>query len=192
MISVDEYKVLVEHVSVMIWRANTNAKLDYFNERWLTFTGYTLEQETNYGWMEGVHPEDLDSYMEIYNEAFQKRKTFEKTYRHRRHDGIYRHIFASANPIYDAQGRFTGYIGSFFDLTYLIEEFNIFWKVMKNGSKQQKCLLPICAGCKKIRDEQGLWHNVELYVKEHFAADFTHDICPECVKKLYPLLNESK
>jgi PAS domain S-box-containing protein len=47
-------------------------------------------------------------------------------------------------------------------------------------------LLPICAACKKIRDDKGYWTQVEVYVREHSDADFTHSICPECARKLYP------
>lgn len=47
-------------------------------------------------------------------------------------------------------------------------------------------LLPICAGCKKIRNDAGYWQAVEVYIKEHSSAEFTHGICPECAKRLYP------
>lgn len=49
-------------------------------------------------------------------------------------------------------------------------------------------LIPICANCKKIRDDQGFWCQLETYIKDHSEADFTHGICPECIKKLYPEL----
>jgi PAS domain S-box-containing protein len=47
-------------------------------------------------------------------------------------------------------------------------------------------LLPICASCKKIRDEQGQWHHLELYIRSHSKAEFSHGICPECQLELYP------
>jgi AmiR/NasT family two-component response regulator len=47
-------------------------------------------------------------------------------------------------------------------------------------------LLPICAACKKIRNDGGYWQQVEEYIHEHSNADFTHGICPECARKLYP------
>jgi PAS domain S-box-containing protein len=47
-------------------------------------------------------------------------------------------------------------------------------------------LLPICSSCKKVRDDQGYWHQIENYISEHSEADFTHGICQECAKKLYP------
>ena len=47
-------------------------------------------------------------------------------------------------------------------------------------------LLPICASCKEIRDDQGYWHQIESYIHEHSEAEFSHGICPKCLKKLYP------
>ena len=52
-------------------------------------------------------------------------------------------------------------------------------------------LLPICAGCKKIRDDKGYWSQVESYVQKHSEATFTHSLCPDCVKKYFPDLDES-
>jgi hypothetical protein len=46
-------------------------------------------------------------------------------------------------------------------------------------------LLPICAHCKKIRDDQGYWQQIEAYLQEHTGADFTHGICPTCAQELY-------
>jgi len=53
-------------------------------------------------------------------------------------------------------------------------------------------LIPICASCKKIRDDKGYWNQIELYIKEHSMAVFSHGICPECAKKLYPDLKLNK
>ncbi|MCB0222379.1 MAG: response regulator [Anaerolineae bacterium] len=52
--------------------------------------------------------------------------------------------------------------------------------------KTLKGLLPICAQCKKIRDDEGYWHEVEVYIREHSDADFSHGICPSCLRILYP------
>ena len=53
-------------------------------------------------------------------------------------------------------------------------------------------LLPICASCKKIRDDRGYWTQIESYIKEHSEAEFSHSICPECVRKLYGDLGKKK
>jgi len=47
-------------------------------------------------------------------------------------------------------------------------------------------LLPICAGCKNIRDEEGYWHQVEAYIRDHSEAEFSHSVCPRCARSLYP------
>jgi HTH-type transcriptional regulator, bacterioopsin transcriptional activator and related proteins len=51
-------------------------------------------------------------------------------------------------------------------------------------------LLPICAACKKIRDDKGYWNHIESYVRDHSEAEFTHGICPECRQRLYPEFSE--
>jgi hypothetical protein len=47
-------------------------------------------------------------------------------------------------------------------------------------------LLPICSSCKQIRDDKGFWNQVESYIHDHSEAEFTHSMCPECLKKYYP------
>ena len=49
-------------------------------------------------------------------------------------------------------------------------------------------MLPICSGCKKIRDDKGYWNQIEAYISDRSAAQFSHGLCPECAKKLYPEL----
>jgi hypothetical protein len=56
--------------------------------------------------------------------------------------------------------------------------------------KQLSGLLPICSSCKKIRDDQGDWTRIEEYVADHSEADFSHSLCPDCMKKLYPDLKK--
>ncbi len=51
-------------------------------------------------------------------------------------------------------------------------------------------LIPICASCKKVRDDEGYWNQIESYIKAHSDADFSHSICPDCIQKLYPGLDD--
>ncbi len=51
--------------------------------------------------------------------------------------------------------------------------------------KRLSGLLPICASCKKIKDDQGQWKQIETYISEHSEAEFTHSVCPDCARKLY-------
>jgi lysyl-tRNA synthetase class I len=52
--------------------------------------------------------------------------------------------------------------------------------------KQLSGFLPICSSCKKIRDDQGYWNQVEQFIQEHSEAEFSHGLCPECAQKIYP------
>ncbi len=58
--------------------------------------------------------------------------------------------------------------------------------------KKLSGLLPICASCKKIRDGKGSWHHIEAYICSHSEASFSHGICPDCLKRLYPELNHKR
>lgn len=55
------------------------------------------------------------------------------------------------------------------------------------GVKILKGLLPICAACKNIRDDKGYWNQLEVYIRDHSEAEFTHGLCPDCMRKLYPI-----
>jgi HAMP domain-containing protein len=52
--------------------------------------------------------------------------------------------------------------------------------------KALRGILPICSSCKKVRSDQGSWQQIESYIREHSEADFSHGICPECARRLYP------
>lgn len=73
-------------------------------------------------------------------------------------------------------------------LRYAIER-NRLAQEIKQAMAEIKTLsgmLPICAGCKKIRDDKGYWNQIESYVQEHSMASFSHGLCPECIPKYFP------
>src|SRR5215472_12136161 len=76
-----EYRALVEHSPVMIWRSGLDTRCDYLNETWLAFTGRMLQQEVGEGWAEGIHPDDVERCVNLYLDCFQARKGFEMEYR---------------------------------------------------------------------------------------------------------------
>ena len=53
-------------------------------------------------------------------------------------------------------------------------------------------MLPICANCKKIRNDEGYWEQIEAYISDHSEAEFSHGVCPECVVKLYPEIDTTQ
>jgi DNA-binding response OmpR family regulator len=58
--------------------------------------------------------------------------------------------------------------------------------------KTLRGIVPICANCKNVRDDQGYWNRVESYFREHTEAEFSHAVCPDCMEKLYPQFTERR
>ena len=73
-------------------------------------------------------------------------------------------------------------------IRYSVERQALMLKLQKalDEVKALKELIPICSGCKKIRDDQGYWRSVEQYLLEHAGVQFSHGLCPDCVRRLYP------
>lgn len=111
------FRTLANAGQALIWTDGPDRKCDYLNEPWLRFTGRTLEQELGEGWMEGVHPEDLDHSLRVYNAAFDKRESFNIEYRLRHVSGEFRWVVEQGSPRYDSEGRFLGYVGHCMDIT---------------------------------------------------------------------------
>lgn len=108
---------LADFQPALIWGAGTGALRNYVNKTWLEFTGRTFEQELGNGWAEGVHKDDLERCLDIYQSAFKARIPFEMEYRLRRANGKYGWIFDRGVPQYDLKKEFIGYIGTCMDIT---------------------------------------------------------------------------
>jgi PAS domain S-box-containing protein len=89
----------------------------YLNQGWLDFTGRPLEEELETGWARGIHPEDIEPFVDTCTNAFDRREPFTTEYRLLRNDGEYRWILVQAAPRFGPDGSFAGYIGSGVDVT---------------------------------------------------------------------------
>jgi PAS domain S-box-containing protein len=118
--SESRFRNIADAAPVLIWVAGVDKLCTFFNKTWLDFTGRSTEQELGNGWAEGVHRDDLQNCLQVYNSAFDGQQPFVMQYRLRRHDGEYRWISDQGVPRYDEQGKFGGYIGSCVDVTELM------------------------------------------------------------------------
>jgi PAS domain S-box-containing protein len=106
--------------------------------------------------------------------------------------GVVRDVVFHKSTFCDSQGEVLGLIGAILDITERKrmeqEKANLIIELQKSLSeiKQLSRILPICASCKKIRDDEGYWKEVETYISDHSEAQFSHGICPDCIRKLYP------
>ncbi len=182
-LTLQEYEALVEQSPILIWRANTESLCDYFNDRWLTFRGRTMEQEYGNGWAEGVHPEDFDRCLKIYLDNFNARNIFEMEYRLKRYDGVYRWIFDRGVPFNDDKGDFAGFIGSCVDVTDRVQAQEALRLNLEHEIKTLKGIIPICSYCHKIRNDKQIWQQMEIYISNHSEALFSHGMCPYCAEE---------
>ena len=111
------YLTILNDAPALIWRAGRDAKCDWFNRTWLSFTGRSLEQELGNGWAEGVHRDDFDACLQTYLDSFAARRFFQMEYRLRHHSGEFRWICDIGCPFKESDGAFGGYIGYCFDVT---------------------------------------------------------------------------
>ncbi len=106
--------------------------------------------------------------------------------------GKKRYLIFDASPIYRGDGRLLGVVETLQDITILKEmeeekeRLNCELKDALKEIKTLSGLIPICAACKKIRDDKGYWNQLENYLEEHSDAVFSHGLCPECFREYFP------
>lgn len=114
--SEERFRLTSDASAAMIWLSGTDKMCNYFNKSWLQFTGRSFEEEKGKGWVDGVHPDDLERCIDMYISHFDARKEFYMEYRLRRHDGAYRWLSDSGVPRFSPAGIFEGFIGTCMDI----------------------------------------------------------------------------
>lgn len=123
MVSIEEgyrsewFRDIANHMPEMMWLADEAHNMIFVNKAWLNFTGTDLEDELGIGWLQAVHPEDLETVIEERKAAFQKQVFYAITFRFRKRDGSYRWLTLKGNPLYNQLGEFLGYTGTCLDST---------------------------------------------------------------------------
>jgi PAS domain S-box-containing protein len=117
--SEERFRVLANSAPVLIRMSGADARFVDFNATWLEFTGRSLESEQGTGWLDGVHPKDLDGCRDAYGRAVERREHYRLEYRLRRADGSYRWLLESGEPRFTPDGSYVGHIGSAIDITDL-------------------------------------------------------------------------
>lgn len=110
------FRRVADEAPVLIWSSGPDKRCDWFNVGWLDFTGRSLEQEIGNGWIQGVHPEDVEHCIRVYTESFDARRPFSMEYRLRRSDGTYRWLVDRGAPRFSLGGEFLGFIGACADV----------------------------------------------------------------------------
>ena len=102
-----------------------------------------------------------------------------------------KYLESRAAKLYDSKGKVVDAIESVRDITAIkraeIEREQLITELQEalGNVKTLSRLLPICSSCRKVRDDEGYWNQIESYIKKNTEIDFSHGLCPECAEKLY-------
>lgn len=140
-----------------------------------------------------VHPGDRDKVIIETDKALKSiDHPYKVDYRIIRPDQTIRYVHEEALIERDEMGnpaRITGIIKDITEQKQYEEELKSLVKKLQSALDEVEVLrgiLPICSSCKKIRTDSGYWEQIEVYISKHSDALFSHGICPDCSKKLYP------
>ena len=111
------FRSIANAAPALMWIAELDKSYSWFNNSWLEYTGRSIEQEVDNGWVKGVHPEDLNRYLDTYTSHFDAQQPFQMEYRLRGKDNQYHWFIALVKPRLDEQGEFIGYIGIMTDVS---------------------------------------------------------------------------
>jgi hypothetical protein len=112
----DNIRLIINTVPGLLWTARPDGWVDFLNQRWLEYTGMTLEQGLGWAWQPGYHPDDLGNLLIKWRAAIAERKPLDVEARLRRFDGEYRWFLKRAFPLFDNAGRVLGWYGGNIDI----------------------------------------------------------------------------
>ncbi len=189
--SEEKFRNIITTVCDGILSMDADWRITFANDHLVEMLGYRRDELLGQPLETLLHEDDLDDFIQRKHERQQgKYSQFERRFKTKQGRVIW--TIVSATALKDREGEFTGSFGTITDITGRKEaERALQEKVveLREAFEQIKTLrgiLPICMNCKNIRDDQGYWNKVEVYVRNHTEADFSHSICPDCIKIVYP------
>lgn len=187
------HRLLLEAIPDPVVVYDPQHRITYINEAF----------EGTYGWTKNellgrkidfVPPEEVEKTKEEWRRTLRGEKVFFETKRKTK-DGRLLNIQLRTAILKDRLGNHSSSIVIHRDVTVLkqaeLDRERLISK-LKQALAEVKTLnglIPICASCKKIRDDRGYWKQIEAYIRDHSDAEFSHSICPKCARKLYPNLS---
>jgi PAS domain S-box-containing protein len=197
----------MELAHIVHWEAEPGTDMLVFNDPFYAFCGTTAELEGGYRMKREeysrrfIHPDDQQQFSSLVIEAIlnpEAESVINYEHRIHRRSGKLLHALTRIKIIKDASKYPLRVFGATQDITERKKVEKEREKLIHDLStaiaqiKTLSGLLPICASCKKIRNSDGSWEQMESYIRDHSEADFSHSICPECAVRLYPELSTDK
>jgi PAS domain S-box-containing protein len=182
----------MEQSPAVIVITNTNGDIEYVNPKFTELSGYSFTE------VRGKNPRVLksgvfppESYAELWT-TISAGGEWRGEFHNRKKNGELYWEAAAISPVRDGEGLITHYVAVKEDITrrkQLEAEQEKLIRELQDALAKVKTLsglLPVCASCKKIRDDNGYWNQLESYLGSHSDVLITHGICPDCMKRLYP------
>ena len=182
-----KFQAIFEHSPLAIMYTDAGGTITTANENAVRLFGASKEKLIGF------------SYLSIRDELMQDAISKALSGQQTRFEGEYvtvtgnmlTQMRANFSPAFSSDGSVSGVIGIFEDISErrLVEkDRERLIRELKDALAKIKTLsglVPICASCKKVRDDQGYWNQIDAYFRDHSDIDFTHGLCPECAKRYY-------
>ncbi len=187
------YRLLVETTSDWVWEVDEKMCFTYSNPNCFEIIGYKPNEIIGLTPFDFMSSPEAEKKVSVIYRKIERKVPFHSVsnvYIHR--DGREVISETSGVPILGKRGKLFGYRGIDRNITErkrAEKDSELLIIQLKEAFKKIKTLsglVPICAKCKKIRDDKGFWNGVEKYVTEHSDAVFTHGLCNDCAVDLYP------
>ena len=177
-----------------------NPENEWMSPRFWNLLGFEPDEKEHLAseWQDLINQDDLKLALDNFNKhCVNPKHPYDQEVRYEHKDGSTVWVRCRGIAIRNEAGKPIRMLGAHNDITRLKQTQTELLTKTKELEEANKALrktlsgiLPICASCKKIRDDEGYWKQIESYIRDHSGAEFSHSICPECAKKLYPEFNE--
>jgi len=190
--SEERYRSILDNIEDGYFEVDLRGNFTFFNDSLCKELGYTKEEMMGMNNRQYMDKETAKKVYKAFNHVYTTGEPYKAyDWEITRKDGTKRIHESSVSLIRNAQGEPIGFRGIARDVTEKkqaeAEREKLLCDLQKALSevKTLSGLLPICASCKKIRDDKGYWNQIEVYIRDRSEAEFSHCICPECKIKLY-------
>lgn len=186
-VSEEKYRSVVESTDDSVYLLDRNSRYIYMNKKHKARMGFSGDEYIGRAYGDFHSVEDAEEIVREINEVFEMDEPAQREHRSLRDE---KYFLRTLSPVKGPDGKTLAVNVVSKDITGLKrmekEREKLIGELQEALAKIKtlKGLIPICAWCKKVRDDKGYWNEIEAYVRQHSDADFTHGICPKCLKDL--------
>lgn len=195
--SEERFRRIVTTVREGILQIDEHRNIAFANQYFAEMLGYRLDEVLGKPFVTFLFFEDRDDFHRRQDQRRENRQdSFERRFRTKAGREVW--TIVSASPLFDTDNTFRGSFGTVTDISerkqaeIRLQAANEQLRRAMEQVKTLRGIVPICMHCKKIRDDKGYWNQVEVYVRNHTEAEFSHGLCPECLLRHYPEMGEEE